>query len=128
MWSGVSQEGRFEEPSVEACAIGMRFDETFDLVAMDRKTQTTRPLKFFEWYSGKEGKIIYAESPNPTLPQIAIQITSVFKCSLGEVASKQEHYIREGFTKGQEFIDAWKRLHGRFDPAEEVCVLRFVKV
>lgn len=112
----------------------MRFDETYDLVIRDRKTQTTRPMKFLEWYDKPEywpgGKLIVVDPPNPTLPaNHHIRLTQrPIKTTLGVVASEREHWEREGFKSGEEFKKKWTELHGTFNAADEVCVLRFIRV
>ncbi|MGH2638532.1 MAG: hypothetical protein ACRDF4_04525 [Rhabdochlamydiaceae bacterium] len=113
---------------------GMQFNETYDLVIKDRKTQTTRPLKFLEYYDKKEyypgGKLILVEPPNPTLPaNHHIRLTQrPIRTTLGVVASQKEHWQREGFSSGDESRAAWIKLHGKFDADQEVCVLRFIRV
>ncbi len=112
----------------------LRFDETFALVVQDRKTQTTRPLKFIEYYDKPEyypgGKLIVIDPPNPTLPaNHHIRLTQrPIKTTLGVVATQIEHWQREGFASGEEFKAAWIKLHGKFNPAEEAAVLRFIRV
>ena len=109
----------------------MKFDATWSLILQDKKTQTTRPVHQLDWYRDHPatGKKVKVEADDPRCPEeTEIMLTQVFKARLGDVASNAEHYVREGFSSGQEFVDTWKRLHGNFDPEQEVCVIRFVRV
>ena len=128
----------------------MKFDLTFDLIAQDKKTQTTRPLKWYEWYKDKIGQTFYAEAnkqssvkdlPTNTKmnlsqvqqvltdkPRILCSITDVFITTLDEIAKRPEHYVREGFKTGEEFKETWKKLYGSWYDDLRVCVIRFVKI
>jgi len=114
--------------------LSLQFNETYGLVVRDRKTQTTRPLKFLEYYDKSEyypgGKLIAVDTPNPTLPaNHHIRLTQrPIRTTLGTVASDIEHWQREGMKSGEEFKQTWIKLHGTFNAGLEVCVLRFIRV
>lgn len=42
---------------------------------------------------------------------------------LGQLGT--EDFLAEGFANREEFIDAWKRIHGRYDPNQRIWILRF---
>jgi hypothetical protein len=55
-------------------------------------------------------------------------LTDVIKTTLHEVSSNDEYYVREGCSSGEVFEKSWSSDNGSFDPTQEVCVLRFVRV
>ena len=105
----------------------MKFDETYDLVASGKKTQTTRvPVhRWYPWYKDYPlyGKTVLAESPDGRMCRIRLK--DVFVTTLDWVIVKPESIKAEGFEEVSGFIDVWKRLHGQLDTAMPVCVIRF---
>ncbi len=106
----------------------IEFDQDWSKVVQDQQTQTTRPLHWYQWYKEKIGFRVRVVPPNPSLPVHYIMLTDVIKTTLHVVGSNHEYYIREGFSTGEQFEEVWSTHHGSFDPTQEVCVLRFVRV
>ncbi len=106
----------------------IEFDRDWSKVVTDQQTQTTRPLHWYQRYQEKIGIKVRVVPPNPNLPVHYIMLTDVIKTTLHEVASNDEHYVREGCSSGEQFEKGWSLDHGSFDPTQEVCVLRFVRV
>jgi len=106
----------------------IEFTRDWSKVVTDQQTQTTRPLHWYPLYQEKIGVKIRVVPPNPSLPVHYIMLTGVIKTTLHEVSSNDEYYVREGCSSGEQFEKSWSSDHGGFDPTQEVCVLRFVRV
>ncbi len=106
----------------------IEFTHDWSKVVTDQKTQTTRPLHWYRQYQAKIGFKIRVVPPNPNLPVHYLMLTDVIKTTLHEVSSNDEYYVREGCSSGEQFEKSWSSDNGSFDPTQEVCVLRYVRV
>ena len=121
----------------------MIFQYTWQKVLAGAKTQTRRPAKSSEelWtaeYHGRmpekvlrQGKRAkwrtgqrYAVQPGRGQKGLGwIELLDIRYQHLGNVS--EEEAEAEGFSGLAEFIQVWKRIHGRFDPEQPVWTLEF---
>lgn len=104
--------------------------ELVEKILAGQKTQTRRAMSEnpnSPWYRGGcklKRNHAYALCPGRGKHQVAkIIVTDVQPVVLGAITSGDA--IAEGFTSAAEFRDYWTRMHGSFDPAENVWAITF---
>ena len=106
----------------------MKFDLTYDLIVDGHKTLTSRAPydKWYSWYKGINVKPKYANAEAEDGRTCKILLIGCNVLQLGYVA--QNKYWEEGFSSIDSFVQAWIKLHGRYDEKLYVCSIEFKKV
>jgi hypothetical protein len=98
------------------------FQYTLDLVLQGQKTQTRRIVKN-DKPPCRVGRPLAVQPGRGQAAVCHVEVIDVRKERLGDLSKKDAQ--AEGCKSRQAFIENWERIHGKFDPEQEVWVVEF---